>query len=398
MRKVDCKKRKFRTIGSTEAEIIWSTCRQDKMSGRWKGLTEAAKKIAELNGKRISRETLRDFLFCYPKKPKKRIRKIKAEYEKKWDKTKGKQKLIDYFKKFKDVKSPTIKKYMRAAKEGWLYLKHKDPVSWTLDDFLKLKENPAWKDLIAAEQMGLKPEEAKIRFGKATAIRNVMEALGHPEWREFFKTKKLKRVKGMKVQWWLRKSDVRAITATIEDAGTKMLFLMACYTGSRISAYMSATFGSLDLSVAGNETWSAFETKGGNRVIKELNAKFVRHLKDYISMMKQAGRAGHNDKLFPRGAEFYSKQLKAGAIRAGLCSTGPDPNNPKKIVDDLMYGHRVSWHMTRHTFASQLLEEGASLQHIMQQGPWKDASTLITYYGGADRAEIRKSMNLLDLG
>ena len=382
--------RRFRSITPAKAKIIWSNMKQNPLTGGWKG----ASTTARLTG--LTRQTIYDFLKEHPKEAP--TRKIQPKYVEKWESSTGFQTLTEYFKKFKDVKSATLKKYMRAAKEGWLYLHHKDPISWTLDDFLKLKENPAWKDLIAAKQMGLKPEEARIRFGKATAIRNVMEALGHKEWQDYFPTKKLKRTKGMKVQWWLRKSEVRAIAEAIEDFSATVLFYMACYTGSRISTYINATFGSLNLSVAGQETWAAFETKTRQRITKELNAKLVKRLKHYISVMKQAGRAGHNDKLFPRGTEFYSKQLKAGAIRAGLCSTGPDPNNPKKIVDDLMYGHRVSWHMTRHTFASQLLAEGASLQHIMQQGPWKSSDTLITYYGGVDRTEIRKSMNLLDLG
>lgn len=384
------KKRRFRKITQAKAKIIWSTCKQDPLTGKWKGVSTASR----LTG--ITRQTVYDFLQEHPKAAV--TRKIQPKYETKWESCTGYQTLTDYFKKFKDVKSGTVKKYMRVAKQGWLYLRHKDPISWTLDDFLTLKENPAWKDLKAAKQMGLKPEDAKISFDKASALRNVMEALGHKEWQDYFKTKKLKRTKGMKVQWWLRKSDVRAIAEAIEDFSATMLFYMACYTGSRISTYLNATFGSLNLSLAGQETWAAFETKTRTRITKELNVRLVHRLKHYISVMKQAGRAGHNDKLFPRGMAFYSKQLKEGAIRAGLCKTGPDPNNPKNIVDDLMYGHRVSWHMTRHTFASQLLEEGASLQHIMQQGPWTSSETLITYYGGADRTEIRKSMNLLDLG
>lgn len=371
--------------------MIWSIVKIDPLTGKGKGWSEAERKTG------LSRQTIVDFLQEHPTaKP---TRKIQPKYEEKWEKTVGYEELTEYFRKFKDVKSATLKKYMRTAKEGWRFLKNKDPISWDLDDFLKLKENPKWKDLKAAKQMGLKPEDARMSFDKATALRNVMEALGHKEWQDYLPTKKLKRTKGQKVDWWFRKNEVRAITAAIEDFSAKMLFLMACYTGSRIMTYLRAEFGSLNLSVKGNETWAAYETKTSRgTVTKELNTKLVDHLKHYISVMKQSGRAERHDKIFPRGIGFYSKQLKEAAKRTGLCTTGPDPNNPKKIVDDLMHGHRVSWHMTRHTFASQLLAEGASLEHIMKQGPWASSDTLITYYGGAERAEIRKSMNLLDLG
>ena len=382
--------RMFRKIDEAKAKIIWKSCKQDPLTKKWKGVSKAAR----LTG--LTRQTIYDFLTEFPIE--KRTTKIQPKYETKWESCTGYQALTDYFRKFKDVKKETTDNYMRVAKEGWLYLRHKDPISWDLDDFLKLKENPAWFDLKAAEQMGLKPEEAKISYSKASGLRNVMEALGHSEWQDYFKTKKLKRSKGMKRQWWLQKDEVQAIAEAIEDFSATVLFYMACYTGSRISAYLRAIFGSLNLSVAGNETWEAFETKTGTPITKELNFRLVERLKHYISWMKKAGRAGHHDKLFPRGLKFYTDQLKAGAIKAGLCETGPDPNNPKKIVDDLIHGYRISWHMTRHTFASLLLQEGASLQHVMQQGPWKSSDTLIDYYSGVDRSKTRKSMNLLDLG
>lgn len=382
--------RRFRSIDEAKAKIIWHICKQDPLTKKWKGVSKAARETG------LTRQTIYDFLQEMPEERK--TRKIQPQYVEKWESSAGYQALTDYFHRFKDVKQTTIDNYMRTAKEGWLYLRHKDPVSWDLDDFLKLKENPAWFDLKAAKQMGLKPEEAKISFAKASALRNVMEALGHKEWHNYFKTKKLKRSKGMKRQWWLRKEEVQAIANAIENFSATMLFYMACYTGSRISAYMNATFGSLNLSTKGYETWEAFEKKTGTPVTKELNRNLVERLKHYIAIMQKAGRAGHHDRLFPRGLKFYTDQLKEGAIRAGLCETGPDPNEPKKIVNDLMHGYRVSWHMTRHTFASQLLQEGASLQHVMQQGPWKSSDTLMMYYAGTDRAKIRESMNLLDLG
>ena len=384
------RKRSFRKITEAKAKIIWQSCKQDPLTKKWKGVSKAAR----LTG--LTRQTIYDFLQEHPEQ--KATRKIQPKYVEKWESSAGYQTMIDYFKKFKDVKQTTLNNYIRTAKEGWLYLRKKDPISWTLDDFLKLKENPAWFDVKAAKQRGLKPEEARISFAKTSQLRNVMEALGHKEWQDFFKTKKLKRAKGMKRQWWLRKDEVRAIASAIEDSSTKVLFYMACYTGSRISAYLNAKFGDLNLSIEGQETWEAFETKTGTPITKELNAQLVKLLKAYVAMMKKAGRAGHHDKMFPRGRQFYSDQLKAGAIRAGLCETGPDPNDPTKIVDDLMHGYRVSWHMTRHTFASQLLQEGASLQHVMQQGPWKSSDTLMTYYGGTDRTKIRASMNLLNFG
>lgn len=379
--------RTFRKIDEAKAKIIWQTCKQDKVSGRWKGVTKASR----LTG--VTRQTIYDFLEVMPE-PKK-TRKIQPKYVEKWESSAGYLAISEHFRRFKDVKKETLNNYMRVAKEGWLFLRKKDPISWTLEDFLKLKENPAWFDHKAAEQMGGEP---KISFAKASALRNVVEALGHKEWQDYLKTKKLKRAKGQKRQWYLEKHEVKAIATAIEDFSASVLFYMACYTGSRIMTYINAIFGSLNLSIAGNETWEAFEIKTGTPITKELNSRLVKRLKHYITVMKKAGLAGHHDRIFPRGIKFYTDQLKEGAIKAGLCETGPDPNNPKKIVDDLIHGFRISWHMTRHTFASLLLGEGASLQHVMQQGPWKSSDTLIDYYSGVDRAKTRESMNLLDLG
>ncbi len=392
MRKVDCKTRKFRSIGTPEAEIIWSTCKQVKVSGRWKGLTQAAKKIAELNGKQISRETLRDFLFCYPKKPKKKIRKIKAEYETKWDKTKGKQQIIDWHARFANVTKSTLKQRLSFAKECWKFLKYKDPISWNLEDFHALKRNPAFLDLERAKQ---KSREPVITANKLVMLRSIIKAVGELAWIEEFPTKGTKR-SPQKMEWWLRKDEIEKLKEELDEIGTLTLFIMAINTGGRIGSYYRAQIKDLHLDNEGSEWWNAFESKTGQYVKKVLNTETVKKLKKYLALLKFGGNGNPEDKIFPRGEHFYSDRLKAAGIRAGICYTGVS-SKTKKIRNDMIHGHTLSWHITRHTFATHMAIQKVPLNYIMQQGPWSDASTLLSFYAGSDPTELREYLNKLNL-
>lgn len=393
MRKVDCKKRKFRSIGSTEAEIIWETCKQDKISGRWKGQTDAMKEIHSSSGKKISRETLRDFLFCYPKKPKKKIRKIKAEYETKWAKTKGLQKIIDWHEKFAKVTNATLKQRLSFAQECWKYLKYKDPISWTLEDFHTLKLNPAFFDLERAKQ---KRREPVITSNKLVMLRSIIKSVGELAWISEFPTKGTKRSAGQKKDWWLRKDEVDKLKEELDEIGTYTLFVMAVNTGGRIGSYKQATISELHLENEGAEWWNAFETKTGERVEKVLSTDVVRDLKKYLEFLRSMNMCNPDDMLFPRGEHFYSNRLKAAGIRAGICYTGYSKKT-KKIRDDMIHGHTLSWHITRHTFATHMAKQNVPLNFIMQQGPWSDASTLLSFYAGSDPTELRGYLNKLNL-
>lgn len=392
MRKVDCKKRKFRSIGSTEAEIIWSTCKQDRVSGRWKGLTDAIKAIAESSGKKISRETLRDFLFCYPKKPKKRVRKIKAEYETKWAKTKGLQKIIDWHSKYAKVTKATLKQRLSFAKECWKYLKYKDPISWTLEDFHKLKLNPAFLDLERAKQ---KRREPVITANKLVMLRSIIKSVGELAWVAEFPTKGTKR-SPQKTEWWLRKDEIEKLKEELDEISTRTLFIMAVNTGGRIGSYYKAQIQDLHLDNEGQEWWNAFESKGGEYVKKVLSTDVVKILKEYLAFLKSAGKGNPEDRIFPRGEHFYANRLKAAGIRAGICYTAISKTT-KKQRNDMIHGHTLSWHITRHTFATHMAMQKVPLNYIMQQGPWKDASTLLGFYAGSDPTELRQYLNKLNL-
>lgn len=389
--------RTFRSLYEADREIIWRFCKRSP-TGRWSGIAKAQQAITQRrDGKTPSRPLIRAFLAKFPTKPEKRVRKgLKPKQVEKFEQTAGYKQIVEYHRR-RNLSRDVTGHRLKIAREGWMYLGKTDPIGWTIEDFQKLTDNPQWKDYIRAEQFGKTPEQAVIGFQSMTNLRNVMTALGHRDWIGEFPTKGLKRRKGLRRQWFLRKNEIQAIAEAIEDPTAKMLFIMACYTGSRISTYYRATFGELSMDVAGRETWEAFETKTGKPIEKQLNPKLVTHLKQYIKDMRAIGRAGHNDRLFPRTSVFYTDQLRKAAKKAGLCESGIDPSTGKH-ADDLVHGHRIGWHVTRHTFASQLAHEGVPLEHIMHQGPWTSADVLLTYYAGMDTAKIRESMNKLNLG
>jgi len=349
--------------------------------GRWKGVSEAAKIL------NVNRVTISDYLRLYPEEDK--ARRVQPEYFTTLEKTRGYVRVIEYFSDKK--KNPN--KAVTFLRKAFPILNKKDPMGWTLEDCKALARDPIFFDMKRAKQFSTEP---RMAANSMVALRAIMRGIGHTEWEneEIFGIVGLKRQAGMKKQWWLRKEEVRKIADAITEIGTRVLFEFACYTGSRISAYFNALWGAIDLE---NGTWTAFEKKTGTPVDKILNVKALNIIREYHAFMSKKDMAKATDKLFPRGERFYSDRLEQAGIKSGLCKTGEDPNSGK-IIQDLIHGYPLSWHMTRHTFASGLAQAGVPMQHIMQQGPWSDSNTLLTYYAAVDPKKVREDMDKLDFG
>ena len=150
------------------------------------------------------------------------------------------------------------------------------------------------------------------------------------------------------------------------------------------------------MDIEGSEWWNAFESKTGQYVQKVLNTEVIKELKIYLKALKSVGKGNPDDKLFPRGEHYYSDRLKDAGIRSGICYTGYSKKT-KKQRNDMIHGYTLSWHITRHTFATHMAKLKVPLNYIMQQGPWSDASTLLSFYSGSDPAELRGYLNQLNL-
>ena len=388
--------RTFRSLShDADREIIWRFCKRSP-TGRWSGIAKAQEAIAQRRGPRgktPSRPLIRAFLAAFPTKPTKRVRKgLPAKYITKWEATQGRQQIIDYHKRYKPtLKASTLQARLGFARACWKFLKFKDPLTWNLDDVLDLRLNPAFLD----EQTGL------ISQGRLVMLRNILLSLDMSEYIKELPTKGHKRAAGQKSEWWLRKDEVLKLKDAIDDISTRMMFIMAVNTGGRIGSYIRAKVGDLYLREEGREWWKSFETKGstskkGKPTAKILNQKVLKELKIYLGFLEKHGMAKPEDSLFPRSYQYYGDTLKEAGVKAGICYTGIHPKT-KKPCDHMIHEFPLTWHITRHTFATQLAMMKVPIHFIMQQGPWEDASTLLKFYTGADPEEMRSYLNELSL-
>ena len=141
-----------------------------------------------------------------------------------------------------------------------------------------------------------------------------------------------------------------------------LLELLAA-TGLRVSELVGLTVRAVQT----EEVFLTIKGKGGRERIVPLNARAQRILPQYLEVLK-AQKSGEQKWLFPsHGAsgaltrQHFALELKALARFAGLDAA------------------RISPHVLRHVFASDLLAKGADLRAVQQMLGHADISTTQIY-------------------
>jgi len=307
---------------------------------------------------KVSRPTIDAILRKYPTAPLKTLPK----YVFQWEETEGNKMFIEKYQgKVRD-----LGRYVSHALRAWLLLGKKDPISWNIEDFLKIWKAERFRD----------PNTEKMRFQYAIIFRKWMRALGKGEFcnMEEFKTKGLKRPRGVKKQWFLEDEEITRLIEAIDREDLLVAFVLSLLSGGRASSIMKSCVSKgirpMDIDER-NCGILMFEPKRQEYVLRLFHPKLIGLVKRYIS----DGGVKPNEFLFP--AYWVMRALLKSAGVKGKVS---------KIAD--MMG---SWHITKHTFVSQGAYHGLSIEVLSEQ-TGTDAKTLMDYYAGMKEKKMRAEL------
>jgi len=317
----------------------YQIAKQDKESGRWKGISKAAQVT------QLSDETIRTILKQYPEPPSKTL----PIYVRDFYESEGYrilQEKYGYKDYFKLVLIPT-------TIQGFKILDKKDPISWTEEDFEKLWNYPDLQDSMTKH----------IEFTKSVNLRRVVKAIGRADLLEKFTTKK--RPPGTKRHWYLSDEDIIAVVVHIEEVDVLLSFYEGIATGARWSGLSTTRPDKINYE---ESILQIYEPK-----TKQWVDKYVpRFLLDLI--VRYIGHFGIPDteRLYKRSYPVYCKRLEKAGKAGGVKPT-------------------VSTHIMKHTFVTQACNRGVSLEVVSQQCG-TNPKTLQDYYFGVNTKKMRHEL------
>jgi len=326
----------------------------------------------------ISRPTLYEGLKKYPTA----VIKKYAEYE-------------DFY----DI--PEIQKFIKVAGKGktklllkcWLALDRKSPMNWTSEDLAILRKHPELID----------PLTGFIKYNTMIVVRKFLRTnkpdLYQKEEKNLLYTKKLKRPKGSKRNWFLTTDELNKFLSVIDDL--EFLTQTTCQVkwGCRHSALRHDTFTVSKIDRLpkpdGNIVGVAhiFEPKTGKPWEKIIDEETMYALKTYVA----TNNIILTDKLFPHSLSWYNDRMKKYGMKAGLCKYKVVRSGKRK-AKKLKYvsGIPFSSHLLRHTFAFICSINDVPLEETADLGGWEDINTLKDFYYFVPPEKLRnrfKSIN-----
>jgi integrase len=307
---------------------------------------------------KMSRTTLDAVLKEHPTAPKTTLPK----YVFQWEETAGNRLFIDRYQ----GKIREFRNYLVKGMEAWLLLDKKDPVSWNIDDFRKI-----WKAQKFGDSM-----TGQIAFTKAVIFRKWMRAVGKTDLcdLEEFETKGLKRPKGMRKQWYLEDAEIVRLIEAMDRADLIVSFTVGLLSGGRVSSIVkserSKGIRPMDIDEQ-NCGILMFEPKVKEYVLRLFHPKAIDLVKRYIAMRG----TNPNESLFLDDCTMR-KYLNRAAVKAGV----------SKIAD-----MRGAWHITKHTFVTQGVYHGLSIEVVSEQAG-TDPKTLLDFYAGMKEKKLRAEL------
>lgn len=284
---------------------------------------------------------------------------VTPKYVEQFEKSEAVPRFREAYKPPKVVAS-TLEDYVYIGRETWRFLGQKDPSTWTEDDFLKAKENPALKD----------KETGVIQFNNMIALRAWIAFLGFydllKKGRKDFETKGLKRAKGRRKGDYIKSEDeMIRIIQCIERPDTLLFIRTGIESGGRHSSTSLIQPENIDhtqglIYMREPKTKELIE-----RIIsKECLASLRQFIVDFDIQPKE--------KLFKRSTSQYNVEMKAAGNKAQL-------------------GINFTTHALKHTFVSLASAHGVSLEIVSDQ-TGTDASTLRDFYLAINPAKKRHEL------
>ena len=312
---------------------------QESETGRLRGVSRAA----EITG--LSDETIRSILKANPLPPLKTLPKYVDDCLQ----SEGYKLLLEKYGHRRFFNS----KLKPTTIEAFNILENKDPISWDKDDFDKLWKHPQLQD----------QQTEWIGFSKACQLRNVMRAIGKADLLEDFQTKKRKA--GTKRHWYLVEEDIIPIINKIYEVDTLLMLYEGIDTGARFSGLVTTQPDKINHKESILQIW---EPKVKEWVDKDIPKCLLDLIEQYINDFD----IKEKERFYRKSYSVYLRRLKSAGKRAGV-------------------KHNVTTHILKHTFVTQALNRGVSLEvAALQCGT--NPQTLQDYYLGVNRERRRHEL------
>lgn len=352
-------------------------------------LIQHKRKAAAARHFKLDNKTLNKWLLMHPVPPKRAKRRgVVPKIVKDFESTKG----------WKICQNHMYARDMRLTLyTGWLYTGKQDPYTWDKNVYNMLRRE---RIIDGIENRLIDPTTGDIREGQATQLRRAINAfLAVSEEGTYSAADKLQMLKnvtgrehGARRHAYLEDYEIKLIIPEIKELDTLIYCMINLESGARPIALCGrflkgGTKAAIPISMQFTPSQidpktnyiTRFETKKHTKAVARYQQATIDLLYRYIRDMGiDSGQA-----VLPYQQDTYSDRLSRAAKRARvkvLAEAGKKIDHRLKLVEEKGFGAYV-W---RHTFATQALRCGVSIETIKQQGGWKTTDIIIDHYAGED--------------
>jgi len=341
-------------IPKTTIEKLFDTLRYDSRSKKWKGKTEGSKKTG------LSRPTIDKILSKYPHGLPSKPQLGQPKYVDVFEQTEAWQRLKDH--KYADL-------IHGALLTAWKLLGKREPIEWTDQDIRDLRKPTVTRKGVTQDNTLFISLTKDIAPENATQLRRAFKGLSL-----YMLEKPLedvpKRPFGSRQQWYLENSDIIKLFQGCLDVETLLFVVLGIQCGARPISMIEIKVSDI--------TWEKnyihyYESKRKMFVPRFFIPATMTLLKRYVSDLGLAV----NQRLLKENQDHYTKKLKDIGFAQDI---------------NLLKTEGAGAYVLRHTFATQASEHDVSMEVVMKQGGWKDASTLMNHYMFVKSSKMQREL------
>lgn len=355
----------LRPIARTTLERLFQIVKYDarlekkypKEPHKWyKRKAQASKELG------LSRPTIDKWLDRYPHGlPALRPAKLaEPKYVEDFNATEAWQRLKDY--KYAGLIKPTVL-------TAWKLLGKREPIEWTEQDIRDLRKPTVTRKGVTQDNPLYLPLTKDIAPEHAVNLRRAFRELSL-----YALEKPLegvpKRPHGTRLTWYLENDEVRRLIEGADSLESLLYIVLELQCGARPSSMIITRVNDIN--------WKEgyihyYEPKKRQYIPRFFIPETMHLLQRYVS---EKGLK-LTDRLFPFTVEQITDKIKDIGFKQNI--------QKLQVIGAGAY-------VLRHTFATQAAEHEVPLETVMQQGGWKDASTLLNHYMFLKPTKVRRDL------
>lgn len=359
-------------ITVSQRDKLFSLLKKDKVTGKWKHKTEAARATG------LSRPTIDKFLKMYPEGNPQKPKLTTPLFVEKYENTTCHKKIMQqYGDKSTGKLDGHGQRIDKVGLELFLMFNQTDPTTLEVDQFRIAKDDPRFIDR----------KTGAIDYNFLSPMRIIMVMAGiDPKRYPEFTTKGTKRPP-QKKGWFLSESELLQFIYGINEVDTLVMCRIGFESGGRFSSTSEVTTDKIAYEMNMIEMYEPKVSQSEERYFIDCTMHFVRQ---YIKDFNVIG------KLFRQPYKVYLDRLEQAGQRAKLFRyTGQYENvvarihgKPVTFKRPIHEGKKTSTHLIKHTFVSLSSLHGFGLDDVSEQ-TGTDPDTLRKYYLGVGKKKLK---------